>query len=194
MKKTTIFTAAAACGAFAFAVPDWNQTIQAQGYANPVYHMYDAAVTQQLNVQGCKPLKTVTEGDITLYEDGSYQMARDDWGTIMTGSWAKVSAKSSDTFYLSINNVSMGNMFSELDAQALNNCKAKYQAMTYVSILEPTVLIKKDTIVVKIKNGAAKGTLQFKGKQQNDSKGAPAVTGNVSVKVALKGLFVKDTP
>lgn len=192
MKKTTIFTVAAACGAFAFAVPDWNQSLTAAPYANPVYHMYDATVTQQLNVSGCKGLKTVTQGDITLYEDGSYQMARDDWGTIMTGSWAKVSAKSSNTFYLSINNVSMGNMFGELDTQALNNCKLKYPSMTNVSILEPTVLIKKDTIVVKIKNSAATGTLQFKGKQQNDSKGVPAVTGNVSVKVTLKGLFVKD--
>ena len=187
MKKTTLFTVAAACGAFAFAVPDWNQGLQAQVYANPVFHIYDATVTQQLNVSGCKALKTVTQGDITLYEDGAYQMVRDDWGTVMTGTWAKVSSKSSNTFYLSINNVSMGNLFSELDTQAKNNCDDKYPAMTYVSIVEPTVLIKKDTIVVKIKNGAAKGTLQFKGKQQNDSKGAPGVTGNISVKMTLKG-------
>lgn len=188
MKKTMIFTVAAACGALAFATPDWKQSLTAAPYANPVYHMYNASVTQKLNVSGCKALKTVTEGDITLYEDGAYQMVRDDWGTVMTGTWAKVSAKSSNTFYLSINNVSMGNMFGELDAQALSNCKNKYPAMTLVSIIDPTVLIKKNTIVVKIKNSAATGTLQFTGKQQNDSKGTP-VTGNVSLKVTMKGQF-----
>jgi hypothetical protein len=77
---------------------------------------------------------------------------------------------------------------------ATANCQSKYPALTYVSILQPSVLIKKNTIVVKVKNKAAKGTLQLIGKQSNDSKGvAPAapVVGSVKAKVTLAGtLFV----
>lgn len=193
MKKTTIFAVAAACGAVAFAVPDWNQKLNA-AYPNAEYTITSAVVTQQLNVSGCKALKTTTEGDITLYDDGSYVMYRDDWSPVtLTGSWAEVASKSSNTIYMSINNASMNNLFAEFDADATANCMAKYPALTYVEISQPTALIKKNTLVAKIKNGAVKGTLQLKGKQTNDSKGvapAPAVVGSVSAKVTLKGTLV----
>lgn len=196
MKKTTIFAAVAATGAFALAMPDWNHSLNAAPYANPKYEISNAVVTEQLAVAGCKTLKKVVKGDVTLFEDGSYAMYRYDWPTApttLTGSWALVASKSTNTIYLSINNASMGSLFSGLDADGLANCKVKYPAMTYVSIVEPSVLIKKNAIVVKIKNQAATGTLQLTGKQQNDSKGAP-VTGNVSAKITLKGLFTTLIP
>lgn len=194
MKKTTIFAVAAACGAFAFAVPDWNQSLNA-AYPNPVYTITDAVVTQQLAVSGCKTLKTTTSGDITLYDNGSYVLYRDDWSPVaLTGAWAEVASKRKNTFYMSFNTPSVLNLFAELDNDATANCQAKYPALTYVSILQPSVLIKKNTIVVKVKNKAAKGTLRLIGKQSNDSKGvAPAapVVGSVKAKVTLAGtLFV----
>jgi hypothetical protein len=200
MKKTTVLTLAAVCGAFALALPDWKQPLNA-AYPLPQFTLTHAELTQTFAVQGCKTLsvkktKTVpaTLNDITLYDNGSYALFRYATGdtsgvpvTTVTGSWSPVAGKGSNTYYLSINTAALGDLFNELEAAGLSNCQVKYPAMTQLDILAPTSLVKKDTLVVKTKNSAASGTLQIKGKQQNDEKGTPNAIGTFSLKATLKG-------
>ncbi len=191
MKKTTVFTLAAVCGAFALALPDWKKPLDA-AYPLPEYTVTlgaNGTFTETLSVAGCKTLKTVTNSDITLYDNGSYALYRYDVNgnqtNILTGSWSEVKNKSGSTVYTSLNTASLDNLFTELNAAALTQCQLKYPAMTTVTILSPTAVIKKNTLTFKIKGNQASSALQISGKQENDAKGTLA-TGNFSFKTALK--------
>lgn len=204
MKKTTVFTLAAVCGAFALALPDWKQPINAT-YPSEVFRLVNAEMTQTLVVQGCKTLsiKKTKTGPSTynsakLFDNGSYVLYRYGTGdlsgvplTTVTGSWSKVTKGTTDTFYLSINSASMDILFDELEAAGLANCKLnpKLAAMNQLDILTPTALVKKDTLIIRTKKGVASavGTLQITGKQLNDQKGAPNAVGTFSLKASLKG-------
>lgn len=204
MKKTTVFTLAAVCGAFALALPDWKKPLNAT-YPLPQYELVNAEMTQSLAVQGCKTLnvkKTKTGpstfNSVTLFDNGSYALYRYATGdtsgtpvTTVTGSWSKVanSPKGSDTFYLSINSASMDGLLDDLDDAGLTNCQTnpKLAGMTQLDFLAPTALLTKDTLVFNIKKGTAAGTLQIKGKQHNDQKGSLNAVGSFSVKATLKG-------
>ena len=89
----------------------------------------------------------------------------------------------------------MDDLFSELETAGLANCQLKYPAMTQLDLLAPTALVKKNTLIVKVKNSAASGTLQVAGKQHNDEKGVLNTVGNFSVKATLKGgTWVDENP
>ncbi|HNE26956.1 MAG TPA: hypothetical protein PLH12_07440 [Pseudomonadales bacterium] len=202
MKKTTVFTLAAVCGAFVLALPDWKKPLNAT-YPNEQYKLINAELTQSLVVSGCKTLsikKTKTGpstfNSISLFDNGSYALYRYATGdlsgsaeTTVTGSWSKVPGKGSDTFYLSINSASMDSLLGELGAAGLANCKTnpKLATMTQLDFLAPTALLKKDTLVFNIKKGVATGALLITGQQHNDQKGSPNAVGKFSVKATLKG-------
>ncbi|HRF87810.1 MAG TPA: hypothetical protein PK244_04360 [Pseudomonadales bacterium] len=202
MKKTTVFTLAAVCGAFALALPDWKKPLNAT-YPNEQYKLVNAELTQTLAVSGCKTLsikKTKTGpstfNTVALFDNGSYALYRYATGdfsgipdTIVTGSWSKVPGKSSDTFYLSINSASMDGLLDDLDDAGLANCKTnpKLASMTQLDFLAPTALVKKNTLVFNIKKKTATGTLQITGQQHNDQKGSLNAVGKFSVKATLKG-------
>jgi hypothetical protein len=192
MKKTTIFAAVVASSALALTVPDWNSPLNAQTYANPIYTITDAVVKQQLNVSGCKSLKVVTQGDVTLFEDGTYAFYRDSqptWaGSTLSGTWAMVTSKSTKTVYLNTNIGSMNLWDTEISAAATDNCRLKYPAST-VNVVAPASIISKNTIVVKVKNSSAKGTFAAKGFSLTDFKG-PQAYSKTSVKIGLTGTFV----
>lgn len=208
MKKTTVFTLAAVCGAFVLVLPDWKQPLNA-AYPNLEYTLTHAELTQTFAVQGCKTLsikKTKTGpstlNDISLYDNGSFVQYRYATGdtsgvpvTTLSGSWSPVAGKSSTTYYLSYNTASLDDLFSELETAGLANCQLKYPAMTQLDLLAPTALVKKNTLIVKVKNSAASGTLQVAGKQHNDEKGVLNTVGNFSVKATLKGgTWVDENP
>lgn len=188
MKKTTIFAVAAVCGAAAFAVPDWNQSLNA-AYPNPKYEIYDAVVLQKLTIAGCKPLKMVTTGDVTLYDDQSFASFRYDVNNnlvdTLTGTWELVNKGSKNTFYMSMNTSSMINLSDELvnTALASPNCPG----VTGIDILQPTVLVKKNFIVGSTKNSLVAGTLQLSGQQQNNLKSGKVTLTTVFKKATLVG-------
>lgn len=204
MKKTTVFTLAAVCGAFALALPDWKQPLNAT-YPNEVFRLVNAEMTQTLAVQGCKTLsiKKTKTGPSTynsakLFDNGSYVLYRYGTGdlsgvpmTTVSGSWSKVTKGTTDTFYLSINSASMDILFGDLETAGLANCKSnpKLAAMTQLDFLTPTALVKKNTLIIKTKKGtpSATGTLQITGKQLNDQKGPANAMGTFSLKATLKG-------
>lgn len=200
MKKTTVFTLAAVCGAFVLALPDWKQPLNA-AYPTAQFTLTNAEMTQTLAVQGCKTLsikKTKTGpstlNSMTLYNNGSFAWYRYATGgtngvptTSMTGSWSTADNK---TFYLQLNTASMGLLFDELESAGLANCQVKYPAMTQLDILAPTATtVSKNYLKVTVKKGIpiVAGTLQFKGKQHNDEKGVPNAVGTFSLKATLKG-------
>ncbi len=199
MKKTTVFTLAAVCGAFALALPDWKQPLNA-AYPTAKHTLVNAQLTQTLAVQGCSKLsikktKTgpATYNSMTLYDNNSFALFRYATGnltpsarTALTGSW---DTQDNKTYYLTLNQASMDLLFNELEADALANCQVKYPAMTQLDLLASTVLTQKNTLVVTVKKGIPQvsGTLQFKGKQYNNEKGVSNTVGTFSLKATLKG-------
>jgi hypothetical protein len=189
MKKTTIFAAVAASGAFAFAVPDWNNTLSAAPYANPQYTLSGTTVKQTVVFQGCASSKKAVKSDVTMFEDGSYVMYRYDWPTTptaLTGSWSKVPKGSSNIFYLSFNDASKAFLFDGLEADGLAACKTKKPATTYVSIIRPSVLMKPTFIKVTVKGAKASGVLSLKGKEENNATGV-IKPGTVSANWKMTG-------
>lgn len=208
MKKTTIFAAAAICGALAFNAqaegdlpspsPDF------PGYANPEFWIEGAKVKQSLSVAGCKSVNmpskgtTLTTGNVTLFNDKSFVLYSD-WSakggtvTALTGQWTelKPNAKTSKTFYLSINTASMSLLLDNLQQVGLANCQTTKPLMTTLDILDPSVLVAKNTIVVKIKNNIATGSLVVKGSVVSDPKGpaAGSVIGKTQMKLTMTGFF-----
>lgn len=209
MKKTTIFAAAAAaiCGALAFnaqAAGDLptDQPPVFTGYAAPKYWIEGAKVKQSLSVSGCKTVSmpskgtTLTTGNVTLFDDNSFVLYSD-WSakggtvTALTGQWTQLlpNAKSSKTFYLSINTASMTMLLDNLQTVGLANCQITKPLMTNLNILDPSVLVSKNTIVVKIKNDIATGSLTVKGSEVSNPKGAGDVIGKAQMKLTMTGFF-----
>jgi len=206
MKKTTIFVLAAICGALAFnaqAAPSFGP-----GYANPQFWIEGATVKQSLAISGCKTLKmpskgtTLTTGNVTLFDDNSFVLYSD-WSakggsvTALTGQWEQLfpNAKSSKTFYLSINTASMSTLLDDLQVVGLSNCQQTNKPlMTKLDILDPSVLVptKKNTIVVKIKNNIAKGSLVLKGSAVSDPSGASDVVGKATMTLTMTGFFNEE--
>lgn len=195
MKKTTIFAVTAACGALALALPDFNQPLNA-AYPNPLYEMRgaDSSTTKLLTVTGCKTLKTITKSDATLYDDQSYLLyqydANNNLTNTLTGTWSKVTKGKKETFYMSINTASMVDLLDVMDVDAEATCSAKHPG-AQVTVLEPTVLVKKNSLAGTTKNEVVKGTLQLQGQQTNNFSTKP---GKVGLKVTLKGTLEYKGP
>lgn len=210
MKKTTILSAVAAiCGSLALGAQA-AAPVFGLGYANPQYWINNAAVKQSLSVSGCKPLNmpakktTLNNGNVTLFDDGSFVWLVD-WSAqpqasypasavAVTGQWSQLlpDTKTSKTFYLSINTASMTMLLDELQTVGLANCQTT-KPMTTLDILDPSILIspKKNTIVVKIKDSKATGSLTIKGSAKSDPKGPAGgiVVGKTQMKLTMTGLF-----
>lgn len=235
MKKTTILTMVVVCGALALALPDWKKPLNA-AYPTVKFALWtDLArkgdgVTDSLTIgSGCPALTTkFGVGSMRLYDNGSFVLARYDSNlvpSIYSGSWylqdnAKSTKKvnpddgswalpgSVGTIYLILNTVSLGDLFSELDASALAKCqtKASLAGMTQWDIMDPSVLVKKSSMVFKtIKDkrnppslfrNTVTATLQMSGKQQNDAKGTLDAVGGFSFKTTIKGQWIdcQSTP
>jgi hypothetical protein len=211
MKKTTILSAAAAiCASLAMGAQA-AEPVFGPGYANPQFWINNAAVKQSLSVSGCKPLNmpakktTLNNGNVTLFDDGSFVWLVD-WSAqpqasypasavAVTGQWSQLlpDTKSSKTFYLSINTASMTMLLDDLQIVGLANCQTTKPLMTKLDILDPSVLVspKKNTIVVKIKDSKATGSLTIKGSAESDPKGPAGgiVVGKTQMKLTMTGLF-----
>lgn len=205
MKKTTMLSVAAAfCGTLALGAQA-AAPVFGSGYANPQHWIQDASVKQSLTVSGCKTLSmpskgtTLTTGNVTLFDDNSFVLYSD-WSAkggagpiALTGQWTKLDpdAKSSKTFYLSINTASMTMLLDDLQTVGLANCQTTKPLMTTLDILDPSVLVAKNTIVVKIKNNIATGSLLVKGSEVSDPKGPAggSVIGKTQMKLTMTGLF-----
>jgi len=211
MKNTTILSVAAAmfCGALSFnahAVGDEpSDSPDFPGYANPEFWIEGAKVKQSLTVSGCKAVSmpskgtTLTTGNVTLFDDDSFVLYSD-WSAkggagpiALTGQWTelKPNSKSSKTFYLSINTASMGLLLNDLQQVGLTNCQSTKPLMTTLDIVDPSVLVAKNTIVVKIKNNIATGSLLVKGSVVSDPKGPAggSVIGKTQMKLTMTGFF-----
>lgn len=207
--KKIIFAVAAICGALATNVQAKDVATPAPAfggsYATPQFWIDGANVKQSLTVSGCKGLSlpakktTLTTGNVTLFDDNSFVLYSD-WSAkggagpvALTGQWAQIlpNAKSSKTFYLSINTASMGMLLDDLQTVGLANCQTTKPLMTKLDILDPSVLVAKNTIVMKIKNSIATGSLLVKGSAESDPKGplAPPVVGKVQLKLTMTGFF-----
>jgi hypothetical protein len=209
MKKITIlFAAAALCGALAFDAQANGDTSApppsfGAGYASPQYWIDGAKVKQSLSVSGCKTLNlpkkgtTLTTGNLTLFDDNSFVLYQD-WSTVpdgqvaaITGQWTELlpAPKSSKTFYLSINTASMTTLLDDIQAVGLANCITTKPLMTKLDILDSSVLVTKNTIVVKIKNNIATGSLLVKGSEVSNPKGTTDVVGKLQMKLTMTGFF-----
>jgi hypothetical protein len=181
MKNPVLSLLTLSCAALAVAVPNWKESLHA---AAPEYFVIsNAAVTQQLKVSGCKPLKTTTVGNVVLNPEGTYEFRRDDWDSanVLTGTWSKVPGKSTNTIYMSANRAGVADLFTELNADASGNCGAAIKA------IEPTVLFSKNQIVVKVKDNSAKGAVQLNAKQEGGTK-----VGAMSAKITVTGSVVSQ--
>jgi hypothetical protein len=173
--------------------------------ADPVYTMTGAVVTSKISVSGCAALTTGGLANATFYDDGTYEIVRDAVGLTapLIGSWSVVPSKTSYTVYMTPNNDaespleepsepgSIDEMFAAFDILALANCQLKYPAAT-VSIIQPSVAISKNAMVVKNADKSATLTFAMKGKQQNTFKGATKV-GAFSSTIIMKGIVVEAT-
>lgn len=187
MKKTTVFTLAAVCGAFALALPDWKQPLNA-AYPNVQYTWTGAEVTQALAVGRCNPLRiwtprgvSPTRNDIALYDNGSYVQFRYPTGggapvATMTGEWTKVATSRGATYYLSINSASLLNLFGELQTAGLANCQTRFTGMSTLNLLPATTRIVKNQIITRVVRGTTvvAGDLGMVGFQQNNATGLGA--------------------
>jgi len=210
MKKTIVFAAAALCGALAFNAQANGDTSAPSpsfgaGYATPWYWIDGAKVKQSLVVSGCKTLNlptkgtTLTTGNMTLFDDHSFVLYQD-WSTAggsvaaLTGQWTQLtpSPASSKTFYLSINTASMTTLLDDIQGVGLANCIKTKPLMTHLDIQDSSVLVTKNTIVVKIKNNIATGSLLVKGKELSNPKGTTDVAGNLQMKLTMTGFFNAD--
>jgi len=218
MKNTTIFAAAAvisvgmlAASAFA-TLPANTAPVFGSGYATPKYWIDAGSVKQSLSVSGCKTISApakgapaLSTGNVVLFEDpaagaasttGSFVLYANFVGTdidltdfvALTGAWTKVPSSKSDTFYLTFNTASMGLLMDNLETAAFENCKIKKPALTEVKILDPSALISKNTIVMKVSNGIATGSLLIKAKEQSDQKTSNTfTTGSMKMKLTITG-------
>lgn len=201
MKKTTVFTLAAVCGAFVLALPDWKQPLNA-AYPKAKYKLVNAELTQSLSVNGCKKLTikktkknpSSTLSSLTLYDNNSYSLYRYSTGgtdgvpaTIMSGSWSEVlGKKGSKTIYLSTNTATLGDLFTELEGAGVGNgCQ--------FDVKEPAAKTTKNTVAIKVKKvkgedgvkakkSLATSVMKIAGIQENAGK-----LGKFSLTASLKG-------
>jgi hypothetical protein len=165
--------------------------ISASSYAAPVakYTMTNAVVTQKTAVSGCSALSTGGVATATFNEDvgsGSktYVISRTGYPD-QTGEWAVINSSSSYTVYMLPDDAAMSSLFDAFNVAILANCQLKYPTAT-VSVISPSVMVKKNTMIVKNSNKSAVATFQLKGKQENTFKGTTKV-GNFSSTITIKG-------
>ena len=87
----------------------------------------------------------------------------------------------------------MTTLLDDLQTVGLANCQKTKPLMTKLDILDPSILIltKKNTIVVKIKDNKATGSLTIKGSAESDPKGPAGglIVGKTQMKLTMTGLF-----
>lgn len=165
-------------------------------YAKPVFWIDSGSVKQTLSVSGCKKLSEpakgappLTTGNVTFFDDSTFVLYTD-WETpvALTGEWSKISSTKTNTFYMTFNTASMVNLITDLEVAGLKQCQTTKPAMTAVKILEPSNLISKNTIVVKVVNNLATGKLTMTAKSQTDPKVAGTfVNGKTTMTLTISG-------
>jgi hypothetical protein len=202
MKSSSIITSTAVLAVLA--------VLSAPASAAPVaaaFTMQNAVIKQSVSVAGCANLTTGTSGTATAtyFVDNTYSIVRaDSVLPIQTGNYAVTSTSSSVTLWMAPDQPSMDAWFgayngldtSNPTAGAMNvnilaNCNLKYPSAT-VSILAPTLVVSKTSLVIK--NSTTAGTLTYavKGLQLNTFKGTPK-TGSFKATITMKG-FVTVAP
>lgn len=167
-------------------------TVGALADVSPVYTLTNAVVTQKTTVSGCSALSTGGLATATFYDDGTYLIERDDPSIPdQTGIWEVINGKSSYSVYMMADDQPLADLYAALDVAILANCQLKYPAAS-VSIEQPTVLTRKNVMVVKNVDNSAVATFQVKGKQRNDFKGKVKY-GSYSTTLTLKGNVVPAT-
>lgn len=166
-------------------------TAGALAAVTPVYTLTNAVVSQKTTVSGCSALSTGGLATATFYDDGTYLIDRDDPSIPdQTGIWAVVNGTSSYSVYMMADDQPLADLFAALDVAILANCQLKYPTAS-VSIEQPTVLTRKNVMVVKNADNSATATFQVKGKHRNDFKGSVKY-GNYSTTLTLKGNVVPE--
>ena len=166
-------------------------------YAAPLAWIDGGVVKQSLAITACKTIKEpapktapATTGNVTLFNDGSFVLYSD-WENApntsqiaVTGQWKQIlpNKATSKTLSLSINTATMTMLLDDLETVASGKCSN----ITDLKFLDAANLVKKNTILLKVKNNIATGTLVLAGKEQGKVKGKDK-TGNFKMTMAISG-------
>ncbi|MBK8103316.1 MAG: hypothetical protein IPK30_08545 [Cellvibrionales bacterium] len=187
MKKTSIITAAVASFSLMSASTAFSATqIEVTGTVN-----------QSLAVSGCKTLSTPIQASVVFDDDGTYSITDTNASTtVLKGTWFKLAGKSPTTYtvYMTPDVFAPApddpDVVASLDptipppAGTLDDfldslqaavggmtCKIKTGGTQSVTFVQPSTLIKKNTLVVK--NGVGTLNISVSGSQLNDFSGPP---------------------